>query len=85
MTKIENNIAIEDIHSNIPKTFEFIDNNLPDRYSRRVLELLPDDKKVDLAYIRQVRTERIKNAPIVTALFRVAQQNKALKEKSKKN
>lgn len=81
MTKVKNNIAIEDIHLNISQTFEFIDANLPERYSRQVLELLPEDKKVDLAYIRQVKTEHIKNAPIVTALYRIALRNKSQKEK----
>ena len=76
MTKLQKIKVSEDIHLNINKTFDFIDDNLPVKYSRQVLNLLPDDKKVDPAYIRTVKKDRIKNALIMTALYRVAQWNK---------
>ena len=72
MTKIQNIKVPEDIHLNINKTFDFISEHLPEKYSRQVWNLLPDNAKVDLAYIRTVKKDRIKNALIMTALYRVA-------------
>lgn len=76
MTKVQNIQVPEDIHLNINKTFDFINEYLPVKYSRQVWNLLPDNAKVDLAYIRTVKKDRIKNALIMTALYRVAQFNK---------
>ena len=82
MAKLINNNTTEDIHLNIPKTFAFIHANLPEKYAREAKELLPEDKQnVDLAYIRQVKKDHIKNIDIINALYRVAQRNKAEKEK----
>ncbi len=75
MTNLKNNNAIEDIHLNINKTYDYIDEILPEKYSRQVWNLLPKDAKVDLAYIRTVKKDRIKNALIMNALYRVAQWN----------
>ncbi|MEC5156624.1 hypothetical protein [Chryseobacterium sp. MP_3.2] len=80
MTNLENNKPIEDIHLNIGATFDFIDENLPEKYSREVLDLLPKDKQVDPAYIRIVKKYRIKNEAIINALYRVAQWNKLQKQ-----
>lgn len=76
MTKLQKIKVSEDIHLNINKTFDFINDNLPEKYSRQVWNLLPKNAKVDLAYIRTVKKNRIKNALIMTALYRVAQFNK---------
>lgn len=63
-----------DIHSDIEKTFNFIDQNLPQKYSREVWNLLPKSKQyIELDYIRKVKKQRIKNAIIINALYRVAQ------------
>ncbi len=80
MTNLENNNAPTDIHLNISATFDFISENLPAKYAREVWELLPEDKRVDLAYIRQVKMDRIKNEPIINALYFVAQKYKKAKE-----
>lgn len=79
MTNLKKRNANKDIHLNIAATFDFIDENLPEKYSRQVLNLLPEDKKVDLAYIRTVKCDRIKNETIINALYRVAQWNKLQK------
>ena len=64
----------DDIHSDIENTFNFIDQNLPVKYSREVWNLLPKSKQyIELDYIRKVKKQRIKNAVIVNALYRVAQ------------
>lgn len=63
----------ESIHLNIKETYDYIDNHLPKNYSREVWNLLPNSSKVDLAYIRTVKKDRIKNAIIMNALYRVAQ------------
>ncbi len=92
MAKLKQNSISADIHSNIQKlnavpvpdnifydydkTFNFIQDNLPRQYAREVVNLLPEAHKVDLNYIRQVKKFRIKNAAIVTALYRVAQFHK---------
>ena len=92
MTKLKQNSISADIHLNIrklnaipvpdhifydyDKTFNFIQNNLPRLYAREVYNLLPEASKVDLNYIRQVKKSRIKNAAIITALYRVAQFHK---------
>ena len=76
MTKLQKIKVSEDIHLNINTTFDFINDNLPVKYSRQVWNLLPKNAKVDLAYIRTVKKNRIKNALIMTALYRVAQFNK---------
>ena len=76
MTKLQKIRVPEDIHLNINKTFDFINDHLPEKYSRQVWNLLPDNAKVDLAYIRTVKKDRIKNALIMNALYRVAQFNK---------
>ncbi|UJF29865.1 hypothetical protein L0B70_00285 [Kaistella sp. 97-N-M2] len=76
MTKLQKIKVPENIHLNIHKTFDFIDEHLPEKYSRQVWNLLPDSAKVDLAYIRTVKKDRIKNALIMNALYRVAQWNK---------
>ena len=76
MTKLQKIKVSEDIHLNINTTFDFINDNLPVKYSRQVWNLLPKNAKVDLAYIRTVKKNRIKNALIMTALYRVAQWNK---------
>lgn len=55
MTNLKNNNAIEDIHLNINKTYDYIDEFLPEKYSRQVWNLLPVEAKVDLAYIRTVK------------------------------
>ena len=44
-------------------------------YACDVQNLLPEDGKVSLDYIRRVKLFRIKNAPIMIALYRVAQWN----------
>ncbi len=80
MTNVENIIAIKDIHLNISEAFKFIDQHLPEKYSREVLNLLDESQKVDLAYIRQVKKNKIKNAPIISALYRVALRSKTQKE-----
>ena len=82
MTNLENNNSSADIHLNISSTFDFICENLPEKYSREVWNLLPKDKRVDLAYIRQVKKDRIVNEAIINALYLVAQRNKKAKEKS---
>lgn len=62
-----------DIHSDIENTFTFIDENLPKKYSREVWNMLPKNKRyVELDYIRKVKMNRIKNAVIITALYKVA-------------
>lgn len=76
MAKLQKIKVPEDIHLNINATFDFINQNLPEKYSRQAWNLLPDDAKVDLAYIRTVKKDRIKNALIMNALYRVAQFNK---------
>lgn len=76
MTKIQKIKVPEDIHLNTDEAFDFISLHLPEKYSRQVWNLLPDNAKVDLAYIRTVKKDRIKNALIMTALYRVAQFNK---------
>lgn len=81
MTNLKHNNANEDIHLNIGATFDFIDQHLPEKYSREVCALLPDDKKVDQAYVRQVKKYRIKNETIINALYRVAQWNRIQSEK----
>lgn len=80
MAKLVKSTTPEDIHLNIEETFKFINENLPEKYARQTLNLLPEDKKVDLAYIRQVKTYKIFNETIINALYRVAQWNKAQKE-----
>lgn len=75
MTNLENISVPDDIHLDIDKTYDFIEANLPEKYTRQVFNLLPEELKVDLSYIRQVKRERIKNAPIMAALYRVAQFN----------
>lgn len=85
MTNLENNNATEDIHLNIPQTFAFIYANLPEKYARETKELLPKEKQnVDLAYIRQVKKDRIKNIDIINALYRVAQRHKGERNSAKK-
>ena len=66
----------DDIHLDTDKAFDFIDQHLPERYSRQVWNMLPENKKVALDYIRRVRKNRIKNIIIMSALYRVAQFNK---------
>ncbi|MCX8533059.1 hypothetical protein [Chryseobacterium luquanense] len=63
-----------DIHSNIEKTFDFIDDNIPKNYSSEVRSLLPDDKKYALDYIRKVKTNRVNNAVIISYLYIVAKK-----------
>ncbi|MGV8914345.1 MAG: hypothetical protein ACOH1X_02740 [Kaistella sp.] len=82
MAKIKNINAIKDIHLDIGGTFDYIDANLPEKYSRETLALLPLHKKVDPAYIRIVKKYRIKNEAIINALYRVAQWNELQKDKS---
>ncbi len=89
MTKIKNKTIDGDIQTNIKDvkkiyvpssvfmdldvTFEFLKNNLPRYYANQVLKILPKDKKVDIAYIRRVKTYKILNVHIITAMYRVAQ------------
>ena len=80
MTNLQNIRVPEDIHSNINKTYTFINENLPEKYSKQVWNLLPESAKVDLAYIRTVKKYHIKNALIMTALYRVALWNKQQKQ-----
>ncbi|GEM_PF-3266499 len=54
--------------------FDFIYEWLPARYSNEVVQMLDD--KVDPAYVRQVKRERIRNPKIINALYRLAQYNK---------
>jgi hypothetical protein len=58
MTKVQNIKVPESIHSNINETFDFINENLPERYSKQVWNLLPEEAKVDLAYIRIVKKKQ---------------------------
>ena len=76
MTNLQNIKVPEDIHSNINQTYAFINEFLPEKYSRQVWNLLPESAKVDLSYIRTVKKDKIKNALIMTALYRVAIWNK---------
>ena len=81
MTNLRNMEMPNDIHSDIEKTFNFIDENLPQKYSREAWKILPENKKyIELDYIRKVKKDRIKNAPIITALYRVAQFHKLQKQ-----
>lgn len=80
MTNLQNIKVPEDIHSNINKTYTFINENLPEKYSKKVWDLLPKSAKVDLSYIRTVKKNKIKNALIMTALYRVALWNKENKQ-----
>lgn len=57
----------------LEKTFDFLKDNLPRYYANEVLKILPKNKKVDLAYIRRVKTNRILNVHIISAMYRVAQ------------
>lgn len=57
----------------LDKTFEFLADHLPRYYANQVLKILPKDKKVDIAYIRRVKTNKILNVHIITAMYRVAQ------------
>lgn len=75
MTNLAQIKVPENIHSNINETYDFIDANLPKNYARDVQNLLPEDGKVSFDYIRRVKLFRIKNAPIMIALYRVAQWN----------
>ncbi|WP_123859701.1 hypothetical protein [Chryseobacterium nakagawai] len=64
-----------DIHSNINETFDFIDENLPKKYTTEVYELFPDGKKFRKDYIRKVKKDRINNAVIINCLYIVAKNN----------
>lgn len=61
------------VFMDLEKTFEFLGDNLPRYYANEVLRLLPKDKKVDIAYIRRVKKNKILNVHIITAMYRVAQ------------
>ena len=89
MTKIKNNTAKVNIQMNIEgikrinvpsavlldldKTFQFLQDNLPRYYAAEAKRLLPKNKKVDIAYIRRVKNQKISNPHIITALYRIAQ------------
>lgn len=74
MANLENFEIPIDIHSNIEKTFDFIDDNIPTKYSTEVQSLLPKDKKYALDYIRKVKTNRVNNAVIISYLYVVAKK-----------
>lgn len=82
MAKLNKNNTVANIHLNISDAFDFISENLPEKYSRETWNLLPDNEKVDLSYIRQVKKDRINNYSIINALYLVAQRHKAEKEKA---
>jgi hypothetical protein len=63
-----------DIHSNTDETFDFIDENLPRKYSDEVYNLLPENNKFEKDYIRKVKNDRINNAVIISYLYVVAQR-----------
>ncbi|WP_152909224.1 hypothetical protein [Chryseobacterium sp. Hurlbut01] len=61
------------VFMDLDKTFDFLRDNLPRYYANEVVKILPKDKKVDIAYIRRVKSNKIMNVHIITALYRVAQ------------
>lgn len=80
-TNLDKNLNGDDICSyknfeSISEIFDFIDRWIPHAYGRSVLALLEEEDAVDLAYIRQVKRDRIKNPKIINAMLRVAQFNK---------
>lgn len=72
MTNLDKIKVPEDIHLNIDETYDFIHKWLPPRYSTEVNKLLDEVDRVDNAYVRQVKKERINNPKIYTALYRIA-------------
>ncbi|PIE50732.1 MAG: hypothetical protein CSA38_01840 [Flavobacteriales bacterium] len=76
MAKLKKTNEIENIHLNIRETFDFIDTWLPTYYATDTLKLLAEEDKVDKSYIRLVKTKRVKNKKIYTALYKVALQHK---------
>lgn len=74
MANLENFEIPIDIHLNIENTFNFIDENIPKKYSSEVQKLLPKDNKYALDYIRKVKNERINNAVIISYLYVVAKK-----------
>lgn len=81
MTNLQNIKVPEDIHSNITATYNFINEYLPEKYSKQVQNLLPEGSDITLDYIRQTKKARRKNPTIMMALYRVAKWNKLKKEK----
>ena len=75
MTKVIKFQIPIDIHSNISATFDFIDENLPKKYSSEVYKLLPENKKYRQDYIRKVKNDRINNAVIINYLYVVAKNH----------
>lgn len=80
MTNLKQIEVPHDIHSNIQATYDFIDQNLPAKYSKQVQNLLPKGSEITLDYIRQTKKARRKNSVIMIALYRVAQWYKLQKE-----
>ena len=81
MTKVKIIKPPENIHLNINETFDFIMQWLPRNYSAEVNKLLDPKDRVNPAYIRQVKRERIDNKKIILAMYRIALFNKAQLEK----
>jgi len=69
------------IHLNIEETFNFIDANIPKKYTSEVQKLLPKGSKYEQDYIRKVKSERINNAVIISCLYVVAKRNAEPKTK----
>ncbi len=73
------------IHLNIEDTFNFIDENIPKKYSTEVQALLPEGNKYQADYIRKVKNERINNAVIISYLYVLAKRHFDLKQIQKTN
>jgi hypothetical protein len=75
MANLENFDVPIHIHLNIDETFDFIDENLPKKYSLQVEKMLPEGNKYPMDYIRKVKNERINNSVIISYLYLVAKKN----------
>lgn len=75
MTNLENFEVPIHIHLNIDETFDFIDENLPQKYSSEIEKMLPEGNKYPMDYIRKVKKERINNSIIISCLYLLAKKN----------
>ncbi|MFC7346013.1 hypothetical protein ACFQO9_04680 [Chryseobacterium zhengzhouense] len=75
MTNLENFEVPIHIHLNIDETFDFIDANLPQKYSSAIKEMLPEGNTYPMDYIRKVKRERINNAVIISCLYFLAKRH----------
>ncbi|KFC19338.1 hypothetical protein [Chryseobacterium sp. FH1] len=76
MTNLSKIKAPDNIHLNISETFDFIYEWLPRNYAKQCKRILRGKDKKSEEYIRLVKTKRINNRKIYTALYRIALLNK---------